>query len=446
MVKRHKKIFRIGLLAGLLAALMCVSAGALTSGDWEYSLQGNEAQITGYNGPGGDVVVPATLGGAPVTKIGQKSMRMNDSIRSVTLPSTIKVIGDEAFYDTPLRSINLPEGLVEIRYEAFMRSGLTSVTIPDSVTTLSIGVFAECEDLTSVHLSSSLKIIPKDCFKNCTSLRAVEIPQGVTLINTNGFRNTALTQIALPSSMEDLGNFAFADCRNLWSVTLSYGLKYISNFAFDNCTALTSIYLPTTLKEIGEGAFDNTGITSLILPYGLEKTWGVRSNSIQEISVPSTAVFNSARTLDSCMVYCTAGSDAEKSCQTHNVSYKIDPSVDSRIQVVYQGKRISFGKYGQNPILQSGNTLVPLRSIFETMGATVDWDGATQTVTSTRGGTTVKLTIGQRTLYRNGTAVTLEVPAQLINDTTMVPVRAVAESFNATVGWVQAAQTVTIDE
>ena len=58
--------------------------------------------------------------------------------------------------------------------------------------------------------------------------------------------------------------------------------------------------------------------------------------------------------------------------------------MNSQIQVLYNGERISFGAYGQNPVAENGRMLAPLCSIFETMGATVEWDQATQTVTSTR--------------------------------------------------------------
>ena len=119
-MKKARHCFRFALVLGALLALTCLSAFALKEGDFEYTLSGSEAKITDYVGPGGDVVVPDTLSGVPVTVIGQKSFRMNDTLQSVTLPSTIRLIDDEAFYDTPnLRSINLPNGLTEIGYEGF---------------------------------------------------------------------------------------------------------------------------------------------------------------------------------------------------------------------------------------------------------------------------------------------------------------------------------------
>jgi hypothetical protein len=96
--------------------------------------------------------------------------------------------------------------------------------------------------------------------------------------------------------------------------------------------------------------------------------------------------------------------------------------------------------------LINDRTMVPLRAIFEALDATVEWDDPTQTVTSTRGSTTISLQIGSNQLYVNGVAKELDVPAQLVNDRTLVPVRAIAESFGCQVGWEEATETVTISE
>ncbi len=96
------------------------------------------------------------------------------------------------------------------------------------------------------------------------------------------------------------------------------------------------------------------------------------------------------------------------------------------------------------PVMEADRTLVPLRDIFEALGAEVTWDGETQTVTATRGSDSVSLSIDSNVLYKNGTPVTLDVPARLVRSKTMVPTRAVAESFGAQVGWEEATHTVLI--
>ena len=86
---------------------------------------------------------------------------------------------------------------------------------------------------------------------------------------------------------------------------------------------------------------------------------------------------------------------------------------------------------------ENGRTLVPLRTIFEAIGADVSWDGATSTVTAVKGDTTVKLTLGSKTAYKNGNEVTLDVPAKAVNGRTLVPVRFIADCFDVDTKWVQ---------
>ena len=149
---------------------------------------------------------------------------------------------------------------------------------------------------------------------------------------------------------------------------------------------------------------------------------------------------------DNCIVYCSADSYAAKFCKKNSISYLTDKSVNSLITVYYNGTRVSFHTYDQNPELINDRTLVPLRAIFEAMGADVNWDQATQTVTSTRNGVTIKLTIGSNTLYKNGQSVPVDVPAQIINDRTMIPVRVIAEAFGADVEWNANGRAVLINE
>lgn len=113
----------------------------------------------------------------------------------------------------------------------------------------------------------------------------------------------------------------------------------------------------------------------------------------------------------------------------------------SGISVTLNGSQIQFDV---PPTLIDGRTLVPLRAIFETMGATIVWEAETQTVTAVRGDTTVIMQVGSNILNRNGAHITLDVPAQLVDNRTLVPARAVAEAFGANVDWNEDIQTVII--
>ena len=112
------------------------------------------------------------------------------------------------------------------------------------------------------------------------------------------------------------------------------------------------------------------------------------------------------------------------------------------ITVTLNGEAIDFAD--QAPEIVEGRTLVPLRAIFEALGASVEWDDATKTVTSTKDNTTVKLTIGTPAINVNGEDKALDVAAQIVESRTLVPARAVAEAYGCAVAWDDATKTVTI--
>lgn len=97
------------------------------------------------------------------------------------------------------------------------------------------------------------------------------------------------------------------------------------------------------------------------------------------------------------------------------------------------------------PVVIGGRTLVPLRAIFEALGADVTWDQPTQTATATWQGGDVVLPIGAAAATVRGEDRKLDVPAQLIGGRTMVPLRFVAESRGALVGWYGQSRTITIN-
>ena len=91
--------------------------------------------------------------------------------------------------------------------------------------------------------------------------------------------------------------------------------------------------------------------------------------------------------------------------------------------------------FDQLPIIENGRTLVPLRAIFEKIGADVEWNGDTQTVTATKGDISISLTINNTTAYKNGQLITLDVPAKIVSGRTLVPVRFVSDCFGVGVDW-----------
>ncbi|MBQ4111041.1 MAG: copper amine oxidase N-terminal domain-containing protein [Clostridia bacterium] len=103
-------------------------------------------------------------------------------------------------------------------------------------------------------------------------------------------------------------------------------------------------------------------------------------------------------------------------------------------------------KFDQIPVIDNGRTLVPLRAIFEKLGAEIEWNGETKTVTAVKGETKIELTVDSTNATKNGEAVNLDVPAKIVNGRTMIPVRFVADCFGVEVGWNEEMKQVQLTE
>lgn len=112
------------------------------------------------------------------------------------------------------------------------------------------------------------------------------------------------------------------------------------------------------------------------------------------------------------------------------------------ITVTLNGNKLTFS---ENPYIESGTTMVPMRAIFEALGASVDYDTETKTITATKGSTVIKLFANSDTATVNGKEVTLTSPVANKNGTTMVPLRLVSEALGAEVSWDAETKVVTIN-
>ena len=116
-------------------------------------------------------------------------------------------------------------------------------------------------------------------------------------------------------------------------------------------------------------------------------------------------------------------------------SYKKSVSfyITENLKVALDGKDIECPE--QSPLLVNGRTLIPVRALYEALGAAVSWDAETKTVTATLGTDTVRMTIGSKTIYKNGQPVENDVSPKIIHNKTLVPARIAAELFGKTVKW-----------
>ena len=113
----------------------------------------------------------------------------------------------------------------------------------------------------------------------------------------------------------------------------------------------------------------------------------------------------------------------------------------NEIFVTVNNEQVNFAD--QNPVIVDGRTLVPIRGVFEALGFEVHWHQETQTVTLTNAPYIVVITVGSPVFTTNGEEFELDVPAQIINGRTMLPIRAVVESLGMAVMWNQVSDTVS---
>lgn len=109
--------------------------------------------------------------------------------------------------------------------------------------------------------------------------------------------------------------------------------------------------------------------------------------------------------------------------------------------VLFNGTQLTFDV---EPVNENYRILVPLRTIFEALGAQVQWHGETNSITAVKGDVSITLQIGSKVAIKNGNVIYLDVPARAINNRTLVPLRFVSEAFGAQVNW-DGIRTITIN-
>lgn len=134
-------------------------------------------------------------------------------------------------------------------------------------------------------------------------------------------------------------------------------------------------------------------------------------------------------------------SDYNHAVPLPNTAAKPRGPVPPPISVFINGDKLAFD---QQPITVNYRTMVPVRAIFEKLGAKVEWDQAAQTVRAEKGTDFITLKVGVNTATKNGVSIPLDVSPTMVNYRTLVPVRFVSEALGAKVDWDEAARTVNI--
>ena len=211
-----------------------------------------------------DYPIPSTMltpaGWLPVVAIGDNAFGhfRFPALISVVIPSTVKTIGNNAFFGCiNLQSVSIPSSVTDIGSAAFGTCGsLPSITIPESVVTLGGSMFSGCGNLTSVTLPSTLTAIPSLLFSGCAKLTDIIIPSGVTIIGDSAFSGcTGLTTLKIPQGVELIGSYTFSGCTGLKEITIPSSVTAFGQYTFYNCSSLTAVYYLGNAPSVAGSAY-----------------------------------------------------------------------------------------------------------------------------------------------------------------------------------------------
>ena len=218
------------------------------------------------------------------------------NLKSIRFPSSLKLIGSNAFYSSGITSIDLPEGLNALSSYCFSEcKNLKSVKLPDNLDMINSQAFAGCTNLTDVKMPKNLTYISSGVFTRCSHLQHIEIPSKVYKIGENAFSDCRnLKEINIPDSVIEIEKRAFLSCSNLEKVTLPNSLQTIRYGLFYNCSSLKDINFPENLVSIESNAFGSCiQLKSAILPESLrhiESSAFTNCMNIEKVKLPKKLI------------------------------------------------------------------------------------------------------------------------------------------------------------
>ena len=417
------------------------------------------------------------------------------SVENITLPNRLTEIADNAFFGADIIRLTIPEGITKIGDNAFSScKNLEEISFPKSLQTIGNSAFYGCDQLTVVCLPEGVTTVGATAFGSCENLQAISFPASVTWIDAtvvdytpklqsfviakenpyyrtdeNGgwYYNTEflrflpnsetksytipegttkmasgafsgavhLEEVVLPESIAVIPYFAFGGCKALENVTIPQSITTIENGAFSDChklktvlfaedcaverigvhafkycTALKEFYLPDTVSSLGNGAFYScTGLLSFY---------------VGENAKLENIEYNTFGNCPFVTIFAPQGSIVEQ--------FAVENRMHKRVSVQIDGEVVALDT---PPMIQNGRTMVPVRGVFEAMGAEVTWNEESRQVVISLADKKLVLVAESMVMTAGDQEISLDVPAMIVNDRTFIPLRAVSESLGCEVSW-----------
>lgn len=303
-MKKRTCLFIIALLA-ILAFAGTTDCFAMTEyttkdGSFTYTTDNylGECTIVKYNGTAATVTIPRSIDSCKVTCIDNGAFYKNETLTEVTLPSSIRTIGANAFHGcTELEKVNGLEKVKEFGEYAFAKTKLKSADLSGAQGFLGEGLFNGCTSLKKVALgekvtdigayafsgcsalskidTSKVKSFGEFSFYKCTALKKASFANAVRFWS-DAFNGSGLTSVKIPKTVTTLDPNCFSYCMSLKKVVLnfgkemSYGIRSLRTdcqcWTFAGCRNLKNVTIGKNVSELGYKMFADTGIESITIP------------------------------------------------------------------------------------------------------------------------------------------------------------------------------------
>ena len=440
---------------------------------YEYDILSGEATINAYNGTGGNITIPSTLEGYPVTTIAKGAFKNKTSLTGVVIPDSVKIIEEEAFRGcTNLAGVTLPNMLTTIKNKTFYEcKGLTSIVLPESIKTIEAYAFGSTgitslafpkgltsfqstlsfmfeltsftvDPLNPVYASLNGVLYSKDLtqlikYPAAKADKSFSIPAGVTEIYGAAFQSCSiLKSVTVPSSVNKVGGVAFSFINSLTSVVFQGSQTILDEFCFNGCPALTNVTLPAGLKIIPKSTFINCkSLDTIALPSGLtsiEATAFEKCKALTSITIPESVTLIN----DSAFKDCSNLAQVIFKGNAPAIGAELFSNTASGFKIYYTADKTGWTTptwHGYNTQTGEPGLIPPLLPEIPVVEQELP-DGTTQ----------LKLYLGNISYLVNGEMRTMDASPVLQNNRIFLPVRYVAEPLGAVPVWSQAEQKVTV--
>ena len=464
---------KLRVVAIMLILIFCVQSFAFAApripvykvGNVLFFLDKSSGTITGFAGDPKELTIPLTLGGYKVVSIGSGAFSGSDTLHTLCIPDGISTIAANAFSNCP---------------------NLTSVEIGSTVSYIGSRAFAGCTSLSNVVLKGTPSTIEPDAFQDSSWINSTSadfVILGDTLFKYNG----TAENVIIPDGIKSIASSAFAYNTNIKSVTLPDGLVEVGANAFVHCYNLSDIKIPLSLSHIGAGAFDDTIWMSLQnsefvivngiliacnsssrhieLPDGITAIGAgafMANDELLSVHLPKSVVYIDSMAFGGCtsLLQINIPRNVEwideyafSSCAKLTLYGRLDSYAQSyaeymempfstEVYVSYNGNAVHFDK--AVPIIRGERTYLPLRSLMEMMGFTVEWSADTGLVTCTKNGRIVTVSPAGEIIVDGTLSPTIAPPIN-VNGSNLVSARVIAEAVDARVDWNNSTRTVEIN-